>query len=140
MSRTTVNFSKLRALVVENHSLMRRLLGEMLRGFDIHDLRFAKDVPGAIELVYGEPVDFIILDFFLGELDGADFAKLIRHDVNCCNRKVNSPDHRYARPSEGHEGARRRHQRNAGQADCSEGFVQTHSHFDVSTTPLCYLK
>lgn len=99
MSRTTVNFSKLRALVVENHSLMRRLLGEMLRGFDIHDLRFAKDVPGAIELVYGEPVDLIILDFFLGELDGADFAKLIRHDENCCNRKVpillitGMPDH-----------------------------------------------
>ena len=99
MSIPTLDFSKLRVLVVENHSLMRRLLGEMLRGFDIHDMRFARDVPGAIEYVYGDPVDLIILDFFLGELDGADFAKLIRHDESCCNRKVpillisGMPDH-----------------------------------------------
>jgi len=88
MYKPTVDFSKLRVLVVENHSLMRRLLGEMLRGFDIHDLRFAKDVPSAIEFVYGDSVDLIILDFFLGELDGADFAKVIRHDENCMNRKA----------------------------------------------------
>jgi len=99
MYKASVNFSKLRVLVVENHSLMRRLLGEMLRGFDINDMRFAKDVPGAIEIIYSEPVDLIILDFFLGELDGADFAKLIRHDVSCRNRKVpillitGMPDH-----------------------------------------------
>jgi len=99
MYRPIVDFSKLRVLVVENHSLMRRLLGEMLRGFDVHDMRFAKDVPGAIELVYSEHVDLIILDFFLGELDGADFAKHIRHDENCCNRKTpillitGMPDH-----------------------------------------------
>ena len=99
MYKPTVDFSKLRVLVVENHSLMRRLLGEMLRGFDVHDMRFAKDVPSAIEFVYGDPVDLIILDFFLGKLDGADFAKVIRHDENCINRKVpillitGMPDH-----------------------------------------------
>lgn len=99
MYKPSVEFSKLRVLIVENHSLMRRLLGEMLRGFDIHDMRFAKNVPSALDLVYGEPVDLIILDFFLGELDGADFAKQIRHDENCCNRKVpillitGMPDH-----------------------------------------------
>ena len=38
-------------------------------------------------------------DFFLGELDGADFAKHVRHDEDCCNREVpillitGMPDH-----------------------------------------------
>lgn len=96
---STIDFSNLRVLVIENHELMRRLLREMLRGFGVQDMRFAKDVPSAIEFVYAEHIDVIILDFFLGELDGADFAKHIRHDENCRNRATpillitGMPDH-----------------------------------------------
>lgn len=99
MLKSSVDFSKLRILIVENHALMRRLLGEMLRGFDVQHMCFARDVPGAVEHIYGEEFDAVILDFFLGELDGADFAKHIRHDEDCCNREVpillitGMPDH-----------------------------------------------
>ncbi len=100
MSSTKIDFARLRVLVVENHALMRRLLGEMLWGFGVHHIRFARDVPDSIEFIYGEPFDLVILDFFLGELDGADFAKFVRFDDNCINRQVPillitaTPDHR----------------------------------------------
>lgn len=99
MRRTSVDFSKLRVLIVENHALMRRLLHEMLRGFGVSHVREAKSVPGAIDLIYSEEFDVVILDFFLGELDGADFAWVVRRDANCVNREVpillitSMPDH-----------------------------------------------
>ena len=99
MYKPSIDFSQLRILIVENHALMRRLLSEMLRGFGVPHVRVARDVPGAVEFVYGEDFDVVILDFFLGELDGADFAKHIRHDEDCCNREVpillitGMPDH-----------------------------------------------
>ena len=83
-----IDFARLRVLVVENHALMRRLLGEMLWGFGVNQVSFARDVPSSIEHIYGEPFDLVILDFFLGELDGADFAKFVRFDGNCMNREV----------------------------------------------------
>ncbi len=99
MLKSSIDFSQLRILIVENHALMRRLLGEMLRGFGVQHVRFARDVPGAVEHIYSDDFDAVILDFFLGELDGADFAKHIRHDEDCCNREVpillitGMPDH-----------------------------------------------
>ncbi len=99
MLKSSIDFSQLRILIVENHALMRRLLGEMLRGFGVQYVRFARDVPSAVEHIYSDDFDAVILDFFLGELDGADFAKHIRHDEDCCNREVpillitGQPDH-----------------------------------------------
>lgn len=99
MYKSQIDFSKLHILIVENHALMRRLLVEMLRGFGVQHVYQANSVPRAIEYVYGEQLDAVILDFFLDELDGADFAKHIRHDEDCQNRQVpillvtGMPDH-----------------------------------------------
>jgi len=99
MNNPNIDFSQLRILVVENHELMRHLLGEMLRGFGVREIKYAHDVPRAIEHIYSEHFDAVILDFFLGELDGADFARHIRHDEDCRNREVpillitGMPDH-----------------------------------------------
>lgn len=99
MLKPSVDFSKLRILIVENHALMRRLLVEMLRGFGVREIFQASSVPAAVEIVYGEELDAVILDFFLDEMDGADFAKRVRHDEACANRQVpillitGMPDH-----------------------------------------------
>jgi CheY-like chemotaxis protein len=99
MYKSQIDFSKLRILIVENHALMRRLLVEMLRGFGVQHIRQASAVPRAVEHVYGEELDAVILDFFLDELDGADFARHVRHDEACLNRQVpillitGMPDH-----------------------------------------------
>jgi len=71
----------------------------MLRGFGVRNIRYAHDVPRAIAHIYGKHFDAVILDFFLGKLDGADFARQIRHDEDCRNREVpillitGMPDH-----------------------------------------------
>lgn len=99
MYKSQIDFSKLRILIIENHALMRRLMVEMLRGFGVQHIHQASSVPRAIEYVYGKRLDAVILDFFLDELDGADFAKHIRHDEDCLNREVpillitGMPDH-----------------------------------------------
>lgn len=99
MYKSSIDFSKLRILIVENHALMRRLLIEMLRGFGVQHIYQASSVPAAVEIVYGEELDAVILDFFLDEMDGADFARHVRHDEACSNRQVpillitGMPDH-----------------------------------------------
>lgn len=99
MRRPFVDFSRLRILIVENHTLMRRLLHEMLHGFGVGEIREARNVPQAIDCIYCEPYDLVILDFFLGDMDGADFAWVVRHHEDCINRQVpillvtGMPDH-----------------------------------------------
>ncbi len=88
MIKAPVDFAEQRILLVENHMLMRRLLREMLRGFGAQQVSEARNVPQAIDLIYTEPFDVVVLDFFLGDLDGADFARLVRHDESCRNREV----------------------------------------------------
>lgn len=99
MQQTTVDFTKLRILIVENHALMRRLLQEMLRGFGVQHIEMTRNVPTGLDQIYSQSFDVVILDFFLGELDGADFARQVRHDETCRNRLVpillitGKPDH-----------------------------------------------
>jgi len=99
MSRPSVDFSKLRILVVENHKLMRQLLHAMLGGFGVQMIQEAFSVPEAIKAIYSQEFDLVILDFFLGDLDGAVFAHEVRHDEDCINRLVpillitGMPDH-----------------------------------------------
>lgn len=83
-----VDFSSLRVLVVENHLLMRRIIRDMLRSFGVRDIREARDVPEALDRIHGQKLDFVILDFFLGEMDGADFTRAVRRDARCPNREV----------------------------------------------------
>jgi len=99
MQQSTIDFSKMRILIVENHALMRRLLHEMLRGFGCQQIELARNVPEGLKHIYAEAFDMVILDFFLGDLDGADFARQVRHDDSCRNRWVpillitGKPDH-----------------------------------------------
>ena len=88
MGRPAVDFGKLKVLIVENNDLMRRLLTEMLRGFGVRYIREASDVPAASILINREHYDAVILDFFLGILDGGDFARIVRRSESCPNRAV----------------------------------------------------
>ncbi len=88
MSGIDLDFSKLEILIVENHALMRTLLRTMLRGFGARGITDARDVPEALKLAHRDRYDAIILDFFLGDQDGADFARALRHDTGCINRQT----------------------------------------------------
>ena len=88
MSSPTVDFSNLNILIVENHALMRRLVAEMLKGFGVRQIRQARDVPQAANYLFSESFDAMILDFFLGDLDGGDLTRKIRNSEKCPNRRV----------------------------------------------------
>lgn len=90
MSKPKVNISEKRILLVENNKMMRRLVRDMLLNFRVkqHNIVEVSTVDDALEHVYTRTFDLVILDFFLGDLDGGDFTHHIRGDARCPNRKV----------------------------------------------------
>jgi len=81
-----VDFSQLRILMVENNHHVRRLMREMLLAFGARDIMESEDAMDAYSLMLSQRVDVVILDFFLGRLDGGDFARMVRWDPSCINR------------------------------------------------------
>lgn len=82
------DFSRLSVLVVENNPHMRTLVREMLAAFGVARIQDADTVLKAHRLVNGQSFDFVLLDFFLDRLDGADFTHMVRRDERCPNRQV----------------------------------------------------
>lgn len=81
-----IDFSQLRILMVENNHHVRRLMGEMLRAFGARDILESPDAMEAYNIMLTKRIDVVILDFFLGRLDGGDFARMVRWDPACINR------------------------------------------------------
>ena len=81
-----IDFSELTVLVVENNRHVMRLMREMLRAFGTNDILESADALEAYSLMLDRRIDVVILDFFLGRLDGGDFARMVRWDPSCINR------------------------------------------------------
>lgn len=90
MSKSSVEFSKQRILLIENNKMMRRLVRDMLLNFKVKQQNIVEvsTVEAALEHVYSDNFNLVILDFFLGDLDGGDFTRHVRTDPRCPNRKV----------------------------------------------------
>lgn len=73
-------------LVVENNHHVRRMLREMLYAFGVREILESDDAMEAYQMMLSKRVDAVILDFFLGRLDGGDFARMVRWDPSCINR------------------------------------------------------
>ena len=73
-----MNIEGLRFLVVEDHSFQRWAMGNTLRGLGARYVFTAGDGRAALEIVrdLGEPIDIIISDLDMPEMDGMEF---IRH-------------------------------------------------------------
>lgn len=102
MQHRSIDFSQRRFLVVENQTLMRRLLYATLRSFGAGEIREARGFPQAVEQLYAERFDAVVLDFSLGdreEGDGADLVRRARRDDGCLNQQTPmlliaaAPDH-----------------------------------------------
>jgi len=101
MSSLSVDLRESRVLLMENNKMMRRLVRDMLLSFRIKqdNIVEVEGVDDALEFIYSRTFDIVITEFFLGDLDGGDFAHHIRRDANCINRKVpillttSSPNH-----------------------------------------------
>ncbi len=83
-----IDFSKKYALIVENSTMMRAIISEMLRHFGVHEIVKVVNAEEAIVATNAQTFDFIILDFFLGTMDGGDFTRQLRRDETSRNRQT----------------------------------------------------
>lgn len=90
MSKASVDVRDKRVLLIENNQMMRRLVRDMLLNFRIqqHNIVEVDHIDDALEVIYSRPFDIVITDFALGDVDAADFARHVRADANCLNRKT----------------------------------------------------
>ncbi len=72
------NLDRLRVLIVDDNHHMILIVKTLLRGYGIKDFIEAKDAVEAFELTQSEAIDFIVVDYQMDILDGADFVRLVR--------------------------------------------------------------
>ncbi len=81
-------YTRLSALLVENSPMMRSIISEMLRQFGVRSVVKVVNAEEAIKVTANQRFDFIILDFFLGSMDGGDFTRQLRMDESNRNRRI----------------------------------------------------
>ncbi len=73
------SLDRIRVLIVDDNHHMINIIKTLLRGFGIKNFDAASDAVEAFEIVNSEPIDFIIVDYHMDILDGADFVRLVRN-------------------------------------------------------------
>ncbi len=82
------NLARLRVLVVDDNSFMRRLICDMLESFGVRQIQQASDGLPARELLQKETFDLVILDWMLQVMDGLRLTEFIRFSNECVNPLV----------------------------------------------------
>ena len=72
------DFSRLSVLVIEDNLWMRRLLHDVLDGFDIKNVRTASDGHQALEMLRDQEPDVVIADWRMEPTDGLEFTRAVR--------------------------------------------------------------
>lgn len=75
---STMIFSKLRVLVVDDNAIMRTFVSELLRQLGIHQIHVAADGKAALlEAIRFQP-DLVLSDIHMEPMDGIEFVKKLR--------------------------------------------------------------
>ena len=72
--------SKLRIMVVDDHSTMRRIITNVLKQLGYQNIAEAEDGTRALGLLHQEQIDFVITEWNLPHMSGLDLLKAIRAD------------------------------------------------------------
>lgn len=75
---SSYDFSQLRALVVDDHHFMRTLISEVLNEFGFQKVLTASDGVTAVELLRGNAIDVVFIDWKMPNLDGVAFTQGVR--------------------------------------------------------------
>lgn len=73
-----MNVEGLRVLILEDNHHMSMILRTLLHGVGIRDVVEARDAATAFEMLRQSPPDIALVDYHLGDLDGLEFARLVR--------------------------------------------------------------
>ncbi len=76
--------AKLRGLIVEDNEYSRSLTVECLNKLGIGAIFEASDGTEGVKILHNQIVDFVILDWYMPEINGAGFIRLVRGgQANC---------------------------------------------------------
>lgn len=80
-----VDFTRIRFLVVDDNTYMRRILRALLHGFGAREVLEAEDGAMGIEIFMAQQPDVVILDWEMPILDGLEITKMIRQPATSVN-------------------------------------------------------
>jgi len=76
---------ELKVLLVDDNEHMRAIVGTILKGIGIVNLREARDGSEALEALRTWPADIAIVDFRMEPMDGVDLTRLLRNAADSRN-------------------------------------------------------
>ncbi|MDP2258655.1 MAG: response regulator [Caulobacter sp.] len=80
-----LGLGELKVLLVDDNDHMRTIVGTILKGIGILNVREARDGSEALEALRTWPADLAIVDFRMEPMDGVDFTRLIRNAADSRN-------------------------------------------------------
>jgi len=79
----TQRFDKLRVLVVDDNTHMRSIIGAILKGLGVREIREASDGTEALKILRDWPADLAIVDYRMEPMNGLEFTKYVRtHEMS----------------------------------------------------------
>lgn len=75
-------------LVVDDSPTMRRIVKNTLKGLGYEEVVEAEDGKDALTKLYAEPVDFIITDWNMPNMNGLEFVKSVKEDDSLANLPI----------------------------------------------------
>lgn len=82
------DLSRISILVVDHNKYMQILVKEILRAFNVRDIKTADDGADALKVLKTYPTDIIITDWLLSPIDGLEFVTMIRRNADSSNPMV----------------------------------------------------
>ncbi|WP_417684162.1 response regulator [Roseibium sp.] len=76
------DLSQVSFLVVEDNMHMRSILRSVLSGFGVRQIYEAADGADGLEIVLDRTPDFILVDWAMAPVSGADFIKILRSEAD----------------------------------------------------------
>lgn len=76
---------ELKVLLVDDNEHMRAIVGTILKGIGIVNLREARDGSEALDALRTWPADIAIVDFRMEPMDGVDLTRLVRNAADSRN-------------------------------------------------------
>ena len=74
-----VGLEALRVLLIDDNHHMRTIVGSILKGLGVRQLREAADGADGLQVLRDWPADLAIVDFRMEPLDGATFTRMVRN-------------------------------------------------------------
>lgn len=78
----------MKVLIVEDLSLMRRVIKQVLNTIGINDIIEVKDALEALKTLNNEEFDLILLDWLMPNMNGIQFLEIIKNDPKYKNISV----------------------------------------------------